>query len=203
MSQRRDLEERTEGDAPAQDSATWAEDSVLQADACSCALPCSLPIPQGCAAFLQLAREFPQAQEFTPSHCCCTGSGGSSAQAGAEQQLELGWAGSTGKSLPGRAGSRALAIPTLRAFSWESPLPGTACAAWVCWEQPTCAPPRVPGYHCSLPEPWHHVLLLPPADIPSWPGHCRFLCLWSISLPGSCYKRFLLFSNSEVLPFLL
>lgn len=108
--------------------------------------PMSLPIPQGCAAFLQLAREFPPASELPQNHCCCTVR---TPQAGAEQQPELGTGlclAAHGKSVPGRAGSTPLAIPTLQAFSWESPAPwhclcflGMLGAAHTCTCTPTCA----------------------------------------------------------------
>lgn len=86
MSQRRDLEESTGGDAPAQDSATWAEDNVPQADTCSCALPCSLPIPRD----VLLSQGIPSSPGTHSSPCCCTGRqcpGRSRAAAGAG----LGW----------------------------------------------------------------------------------------------------------------
>lgn len=197
-------QERTEGEAPAQDSTTRAEkDSVLQADSYSCALPhpaCSLLIPQGCAACLWLPREFPPASEFTQHPCCCPGR---QSPGRAEQQLELGWhLAARGKSFPGRAGSTALAIPTPGAFSWESPAPWHClCSLGVLGAAHTCTPmcARVcQAATAPFPEPW--VLLLPPGDIPSWPGCSRSLCLWSISLPGSCYKRFLL-SSEDFCPF--
>lgn len=156
----------------------WPEkDNVLQADTCSCALPHPAHIPQGRAAVLQL-------REFTQQRCCCPVT---------VPRQHWSWAGTPGStwaepSWQGRQHSPG--HPYLGAFSWESPAP------WVCWEQPTRAHPCVPGCSAPCPEPWHHIL--PPADTPSWPGCSRFLCLWSISLPGSCCKQVLLLWSSDL-----
>lgn len=161
MSQRRDPEEGTEGDAPAQDLTTPAgKDSVPQADSCSCALPhpaCSLLIPQGCAACLQLPRESPQASEFTQTPCCCPMRqcpGGSRAAAGAglapgSTWEELSWQDrehSPGHPYPWGiflGVSCSLALPVLPGCAGSSPHVHTPCV-------PGCArlpllPPQRPG----------------------------------------------------------
>lgn len=171
-------------DAPAQDLTPGAQKgNVPQADTCSCALPypaCSLLIPQGCAA----GQGIPSSQRIHSKPLLLHN------ETLPRQEQSRSWAGTWqgGKSLPGRAGSTALAIPTPGAFSWESPAAWPClCSLGVLGAAHTCTP-----MCASLPLLPPHVLLLPPGDIPSWPGCPSSLCLWNISFPGSCYKQFLL-----------
>lgn len=131
------------------------KDDALQADTCSCALPYE-PAPSSSHRDVLLSCSW-LGNSLKPVNLLKNTAAAQWEHPRQEQSSSQSWELGCAWQHMGRAfltGQGAQPWPSLPFghFPGSLLLPGTACAPWVCWEQPTRAHPRVPGSRCSLPR---------------------------------------------------